>query len=86
MGNICELCKFISEKRWCEPLLSSLPCKLGSGKTRRKENVKEESTPYDGVDSLKQILVLSTFQFTRFQPTELNSLLVSTRLSCFSAS
>ena len=30
-------------KRWCEPLLSSLPCKLGSGKTRRKENVKEES-------------------------------------------
>lgn len=54
-------------------------CKLGSGKTRRKENVKEESTPYDGVDSLKQILILSTFQFTRFQPTELNSLLVSTR-------
>ncbi len=40
---------------------------------------KEESTPYDGVDSLKQILVLSTFQFIRFQPTELNSLLVSTR-------
>ena len=38
--------------------------KLGSGKTRRKENVKEESTPYDDVDSLKQILVLSTFQFT----------------------
>ena len=42
---------------------------------------KEESTPYDGVDSLKQILILSTFQFTRFQPTELNSLLVSTSLS-----
>ena len=40
---------------------------------------KEESTPYDGADSLKQILILSTFQFTRFQPTELNSLLVSTR-------
>ena len=56
-------------------------CKLGSGKTRRKENAKEESTPYDGVDSLKQIRVLSTFQFTRFQPTELNSLLVSTSLS-----
>ena len=54
-------------------------CKLGSGKTRRKENAKEESTPYDGADSLKQILILSTFQFTRFQPTELNSLLVSTR-------
>ena len=66
-------------KKWCEPLLSSLSCKLGSGKTRRKENVKEESTPYDGVDSLKQILILSTFQFTKFQLTELNSLLVSTR-------
>ena len=34
------------KKEWCEPLLSSLPCKLGSGKTRRKENMKEESTPY----------------------------------------
>ena len=33
------------KKRRCEPLLSSLPCKLGSGKTRRKENAKEESTP-----------------------------------------
>ena len=33
----------INEKRWCEPLLSSLSCKLGSGKTRRKENAKEES-------------------------------------------
>ena len=75
-----------AKKEWREPLLSSLSCKLGSGKTRRKENAKEESTPYDGADSLKQILVLSTFQFTRFQPTELNSLLVSTRLSCFSAS
>ena len=40
----------------------------------------------NGVNSLKQIRVLSTFQFTRFQLTELNSLLVSTRLSCFSAS
>ena len=38
--------------------------KLGSGTTRRTENVKEESTPYAGVDSLKQILVLSTSQFT----------------------
>ena len=75
-----------AKKEWREPLLSSLSCKLGSGKTRRKENSKEESTPYDGADSLKQIRVLSTFQFTRFQPTELNSLLVSTRLSCFSAS
>ena len=75
-----------AKKEWREPLLSSLSCKLGSGKTRRKENSKEESTPYDGADSLKQIHVLSTFQFTRFQPTELNSLLVSTRLSCFSAS
>ena len=43
--NCCEPNKFISKKRWCEPLLSSLPCKLGSGKTRRKENAKEESTP-----------------------------------------
>lgn len=34
-----------AKKEWCEPLLSSLPCKLGSGKTRRKENAKEESTP-----------------------------------------
>lgn len=42
-------------------------------------NGKFQITLYDGVDSLKQILVLSTFQFTRFQPTELNSLLVSTR-------
>ena len=33
--------------------------------------MKEESTPYVGADSLKQIRVLSTFQFTRFQLTEL---------------
>jgi len=48
------------KKEWCEPLLSTLSCKLGSGKTRRKENMKEESTPYSGADSLKQILGLST--------------------------
>lgn len=45
--------------------------------------MKEESTPYVGADSLKQIRVLSTFQFTRFQLTETICLLVSTRLSCF---
>ena len=55
----------------CESHLSTLPRKLGSGKTRRIGNMKEESTPYDGADSLKQIRVLSTFQFTRFQLTEL---------------
>ena len=43
-----------AKKEWREPLLSSLSCKLGSGKTRRKENSKEESTPYDGADSLKE--------------------------------
>ena len=59
------------EKEWCESHLSTLPRKLGSGKTRRIGNMKEESTPYVGADSLKQIRVLSTFQFTRFQLTEL---------------
>ena len=43
--------------------------------------MKEESTPYDGADSLKQICVLSTSQFTRFQLTEPICLLVSTRHS-----
>lgn len=33
--------------------------------------MKEESTPYEGADSLKQILGLSTqFSFTRLQLTE----------------
>jgi len=36
----------LAKKEWCEPFLSTLSCKLGSGKTRRKENMKEESTPY----------------------------------------
>lgn len=42
-------------------LLSIFPCKLGSGKTRRKEDMKEEPTPYHGADSLKQIPVLFYF-------------------------
>ena len=62
VGNICEPNKFImvhkQKKEWREPLLSSLPCKLGSGKTRRKENAKEESTPYDG--SIYQISTYRT--------------------------
>ena len=58
------------KKEWCESHLSTLPRKLGSGKTRRIGNMKEESTPYDGADSLKQICVPSTYQFTRFQLTE----------------
>ena len=41
VGNICEPNKFImvhkQKKEWREPLLSSLPCKLGSGKPVEKK-------------------------------------------------
>lgn len=49
------------EKERRRLLLSIFPCKLGSGKTRRKEDMKEEPTPYHGADSLKQIPVLFYF-------------------------
>ena len=69
--NLRTLQDYKRKREWCESHLSALPCKLDSGKTRRIGNMKEESTPYDGADSLKQIRVPSTFQFTRFQLTEL---------------
>ena len=41
--------------------------KSGSGKTSKKENTKEESTPCSGVNSLRLFpLVLRVLEFTRF--------------------
>ena len=53
-------------------LLSIFPCKLGSGKTRRKEDMKEEPTPYPWcrLAQTNSSSFLLQFKFTRFQLTE----------------
>lgn len=65
-------------------LLSIFPCKLGSGKTRRKEDMKEEPTPYHGADSLKQIQFFSTsvqiYQISTYRTVTVHTSYIGTPL------
>lgn len=60
VNYLLRICRFVSltKKNWCELLLFTLPCSQALVKPIKKENMKEESTPYTRREPAQTIPVL----------------------------